>query len=105
MDGRRRNHRITLRTAQQLITRYRVFASEQGGAFSRQAVERLLDQKGCTGLRIYYGMHDDGSPAPVLVGVDPKGNDLSQGIILEEHLPCPPFCAVRSALLPTRHGK
>jgi hypothetical protein len=102
MDGRKRSHRITLRAAQQVITRYRNFAAEQGGAFSREAIQQLLDQKGCAGLRFYYGMHPDGSPALVLVGHNAKGEDLHPGVVLEEHLPCPPFCPLNSALQPGR---
>jgi hypothetical protein len=44
------------------------------------------------GLRFYQGRNADGSFAMVLVGVDDTGNDMTDGDILEQHYPCPPYC-------------
>jgi hypothetical protein len=60
--------------------------------FPRAAVQALLAQKGCEGLRYYFGRKDDGSSALVLVGVDADGNDMTSGEILEWSYPCPPVC-------------
>jgi hypothetical protein len=90
-----RDHRIPRDVATALTRRYRDALgpdAERGGLFLRDAVQKLLAQKGCEGLRIYHGRNEDGGPAIVLVGVDGNGNDMTQGEILEVHYPCPPFC-------------
>ncbi len=92
---RDRSHRITLKQAAALTKRYRKYAepsAEKGGLFNRHAIERLLAQPGCTGLRYYHGRQTDGRYAIVLVAVDEKGNDMERGLLLENHFPCPPFC-------------
>jgi hypothetical protein len=96
----RSKHRITLSSAKDLVLRYRTFARELGGIFPRSEIERLLAQPDCEALRFYFGMHEDGSPALVLVGADRKGEDLYAAGVLEEHLPCPPVCSATSALGP-----
>lgn len=96
----RRKHRITLREAQDLVRRYRNFTREHGGAFAKEEILRLLDYPGAAGLRIWYGLHEDGSPAPVLVAVDADHEDLLEAGILEQHMPCPPYCARTSPLGP-----
>lgn len=98
-----RDHRITLADAALLTRRHRDAASlrgERGGMFARAAVEQLLIQPGCAGLRFYYGRRDDGSAALVLVGVNEGGNDMTDGDLLEFHYPCPPFCSSPSQLSP-----
>jgi hypothetical protein len=90
-----RDHRIALADARALLQRHRTAAAqgaERGGMFHAKAVQDLLGQAGCVGLRYYHGRNADGSPAIVLVGVDAKGNDLASGTVLEWHYPCPPFC-------------
>ena len=93
--GGRGSHRITLRQAAALTRRHRQWAgpaSEKGGMFARELLDRLLAQPGCVGLRYYHGRHADGRYAMVLVGVDEKGNDIERGVLLENHFPCPPIC-------------
>lgn len=90
-----RDHRIDRRQAASLTRRHREAAgpdAERGGLFPREPVQQLLAQKGCEGLRFYYGRNEDGTPALVLVGVDEDGNDMFDGEVLDVHFPCPPFC-------------
>jgi hypothetical protein len=68
--------------------------------FHAKAVQDLLAQAGCVGVRIYHGRNQDGTNAMVLVGVDAKGNDMSGGTLLEQHFPCPPFCPDPDGLNP-----
>ncbi len=49
-------------------------------------------------MRIYYGMHPDGAPCLVLVGVDQHGEEILEGELLEKNFPCPPFCAIGASL-------
>ena len=98
-----RDHKITLADARALLQRHRTAVAqgaERGGMFHAKAVQDLLAQPGCVGLRIYHGRNPDATPALVLVGVDAKGNDLSSGTLLELHFPCPPFCSDPDGLNP-----
>lgn len=53
----------------------------------------ILEQKGCIGVRIYNGYDADQNKVNlVLVGVDKTGEDVANGIILEELVICPPNC-------------
>lgn len=91
-----RSHRISLTdaTAQ---TKQRS-GSVKGGFFHRKELDDLLAQPGCAGLRFYYGRKADQRDTIVLVGVDGDGNDLVQGVILEDHFDCPPWCGNANAL-------
>jgi hypothetical protein len=90
-----RDHRISRAEAAAMTRRFRDAdgpRAERGGMFPRAAVQALLAQKGCEGLRYYFGRRDDSSSAMILVGVDADGNDMTSGEILEWSYPCPPFC-------------
>lgn len=89
-----RDHRISLKDAAVLTKRYRdaKVSEVKAGAFHKDQVLKLLNQAGCVALRIYLGRQADGAPALVLTGVDSSDSDLTGGIILDEHWPCPPIC-------------
>jgi hypothetical protein len=53
-------------------------------------------------MRIYYGMHPDGQPALVLVGVDEYGEEMLDGELAEKSFPCPPFCPIGPSLRASR---
>lgn len=122
------NHQISITQAAALIARFD--DNVQGilqGDYSTQApfsksqtfdaiqINELLEQEGCIGLRIYFGMYDETS-APttdlegkivfVLCGVDEEGNDLNLAttaseagqIILEDGIICPPICSSPSLI-------
>ncbi len=60
----------------------------------------ILEQKDCTGLRIYNGHNTETQKNNlVLAGVDEKGEDITNGIILENLNPCPPDCPKSSPLI------
>lgn len=92
------DHSITLEEAREMIARRRRAAMESGGAFEKDALMRLLSHPQCAGMRIYYGMHPDGRPCLVLVGVDQHGEEILEGELLEKNYPCPPFCAIGPSL-------
>ena len=90
------DHSVTLEEAKNYTENYRQHeggGAFLGGAFSRDAFLKILDQAGCTGIRIYMGKGDDGSPNLVMVGVDGDGEDMTGGVIMQRVLPCPPYCA------------
>ena len=96
------DHKVTIGEARELVERRRRAFEQTGGAFKKSALERLLNQTGCVGMRIYYGMHPDGQPAIVLVGVDQYGEELMDGELLEQSFPCPPFCPIGPSLRSSR---
>ncbi len=91
----RENHQIDLMTAQRLIKNYQMNPGGQtirGGFIGRDSFEKVLAQPGCIGIRYYYARNDDGSPTVVIFGVDAKGIDMENGVLLDAVKPCPPFC-------------
>jgi len=96
------DHKVSITEARELVDRRRRAAEQPAGAFKKSALERLLNQTGCVGVRIYYGMHPDGQPALVLVGVDEYGEEMLDGELLERNFPCPPFCPMGPSLRSAR---
>jgi hypothetical protein len=95
------SHLIALTDASKLTSNFRASAGAGavlGESFSRDAVQSILNQPNCVGVRVYYGRKSDGSPVLVLVGVDASIHDLTAGVILETGFPCPPFCDGSSPL-------
>lgn len=96
-----RDHRIPLKEAAEQTRRQRGRRpTEPGdvGAFTAKAVRELLEQPGCVGMRYYHGRNAKGERSLLLVGVDADGNDLVDGIVLNDIYPCPPFCSDDNAL-------
>ncbi len=113
--------RISLKTASDYTRRYQrsAPASEKAGFFFADHLKALLAQPGVYGMRIYHGLDAKGTYRMVLVGVDREGNDItraapvslpagakakmaastsSDALILDTHLPCPPWCPGGSPL-------
>lgn len=95
-----RNHRISLTEAAAMTRSWRERSPKavKAGAFHGDQVRELLAQPGCVAFRIYNGMNDAGETQFILVGVDGKDQDMTDGVLLEFHFPCPPFCDDGSAL-------
>lgn len=94
------DHEIGMTEAREVIGRWRRQNPSQknAGAFKREALDRLLAQKGCMGVRMYYGLDKEGFATLVLVGVDEYGNDMDEGELFDRAVPCPPACTMDSAL-------
>ncbi len=100
MPDEDREHSISWLEARALIVAHRSTPSIAagaiegafGGAFKRADVVKVLSQANCAYLRIYYGRNADGTPALVLMGVDGNRNDMTDGVVLDTHFPCPPWC-------------
>jgi len=95
-----RDHTIPLTEAAVMTRRWRLQhpKSEEGGLFDAGQVRDLLAQPGAVALRYYHGVNEDGTYAIILVAVDAAGLDLTDGVIMEQHLPCPPICDAFSDL-------
>jgi hypothetical protein len=87
-----REHKITLGQARALLAKRPQGIAARGGHFPREAIEAILAQPGCKGIRFYYGTNPDGTTAIVLVGIDETGTDMDSGELIDNHYPCPPFC-------------
>lgn len=88
-------HFITLAEASMLTRDYRKSRKQdigKGGFFGRNIFEKILAQSDCIGIRIYHGVHDDGKATFVLVGVNKCGDDLSEGVLGQQPIWCPPYC-------------
>lgn len=95
------NHSISLEQAITMTSLYR--SAIPAGmpiseTFHLASVNTLLSQPGCTALRIYYGKKEDGTIHAILVGVNEKGEDITEGMLLEEGNRCPPYCPPASIL-------
>jgi len=96
-----RDHRISLEAASVQTRRHRESmgaGGTKGGAFRREALDEILRQPGCVGIRFYYGVNDKGEPSLVLVGVGDDDNDMMQGALMDTIFPCPPFCGDGNSL-------
>ncbi len=77
--------------------------------FDRAAFDALLNETGCTGVRIYYGMSEDLKVHAIVVGVNSDNEDIlpetnlaevseTDPVIIEEAFRCPDVCPPKSAL-------
>jgi hypothetical protein len=97
------DHWISLDEARALVQRGRKLMAARSGApicefFRREAIDRILAQPECAGLRVYAGADGQDRQVLVLIGTDARGRDLT-GEIAERGLPCPTFCDDDSPLL------
>ncbi len=70
--------------------------------FGRWIIDKILRQPGCTGLRIYYALNDEGAKELIISGVDGQGGTMNpQSLTLsgddpntlaDASFPCPPIC-------------
>lgn len=102
----RRDHSISLEEATEQTKRY-CKAIEEGdpkqgllaGYFPKEAVDVILHQVNCTGIRVYNGIDKNGEETFLLVGVDSEGEDIILGIIKGYPFECPPYCPKGSPLV------
>ena len=95
------NHDITLDEAAALTKKYRDSVpdgSRKGAFFGRAAIEAILAQADCVGIRYYHGINDRGEPVLVLTGADANENDLFNGALAELAVPCPTMCSTANPL-------
>ncbi len=92
---------VTLTDASRWTANYRktVPADEIIDQFiGKNQLMKILNQKGCVGIRFYYGIGDDGIKNIVAVGATSDQNDMVDGIILEKAYACKPFCSKGNSL-------
>lgn len=85
---------ITLSTASEWTENYRdVMATgdPKGHFFGKDLLNDLLDQTGCMGIRIYYGINDDDEKVLILAGAKANEDDITD-LIVDKSKPCPSYC-------------
>ena len=83
-------HDISLDEAKILTQKYKSSVpagSIRANRFGEEALDAILSQTGCVGLRIYYGITASSAPTLVIVGVDSNGGDLTKGKLAEYGIP------------------
>lgn len=63
----------------------------------KNKIDDLLKQENVVGVRIYFGLNDEGLPNLVIVGAKSNGDDVTS-LIVEKLKPCPPVCGGGNAL-------
>ena len=68
--------------------------------FGKDALMKVLSQPDCVGIRCYFGRDTAGKMQLVLVGANAGECDmLDNNLLIEQGLPCPPFCDTSSSVL------
>ncbi|MEN9998486.1 MAG: hypothetical protein RI922_1476 [Bacteroidota bacterium] len=92
---------VTLREASSWTSSYRATISSGeiiAHFFGTEKIKALLDQENCVGIRIYYGIDENGKKNLILVGAKANEDDLVDGLILERAFTCPPKCSASNVL-------
>jgi|GEM_PF-874126 len=67
------------------------YPEDTWAAFTEAGIfNQLLDQEGCQGLRLYHATKADDTNTFVLVGVNSEGADMTNGLVADEMMKCPP---------------
>lgn len=96
-----KNHSIDIDAAAKMTKNYRDQMKANDNiavAFNKDAINQLMSQTGCEGLRMFFALGDDGKLTLVLVAVDANGDDMYQGKLMEWAIPCPPDCGAADPL-------
>lgn len=94
------DHSIPLATASEWTKNYRLANPNQinGHYFGKDAIQAILAQNNCVGIRIYYALNEAGVKQLIITGVDANENDLYNGLLAERSIQCPPTCGVSNPL-------
>lgn len=60
--------------------------------FGKDILNKIMEQEGCMGIRIYYGLDENGKRQLVLVGADADENDMLD-LVVDTSVPCPNLCS------------
>jgi hypothetical protein len=95
------DHSISLATASAWTKKFRNSSNEGDTIahfYGKEAIQAILDQANCVGIRIYYAIDDNGNKQLVLVGANAAENDLYEGLLAERGTPCPTKCSATNPL-------
>ncbi len=89
------DHSITLATAAEWTANFRrtiQSGDTRGHFYGKDAIQAILNQEGCVGIRIYYALDERAAKQLIIVGTKADENDLYNGLLAERSIPCPPLC-------------
>lgn len=94
------NHDFTLAEAAEWTKRYRDAnpGATKGHFFGKDAIQAVLNQSGCVGIRLYYALDEKNAKQLIMVGVKSDETDMYEGLIKERSIPCPPICGGENSL-------
>jgi hypothetical protein len=95
------DHAISLTDAATMTARYRATISNGDTIahyFGKDAIQEILDQGDCVGIRIYYGLDDQDAKHLIITGVTEDREDLYNGLLAERSKPCPDSCSSANPL-------
>ena len=69
----------------------------KGGFLGKDKINELLQQPGAMGIRIYFGVDENGDKTVVLAAADADENDMTS-LLLDRWKPCPPRCGTSNGL-------
>ena len=94
---------ITLQAAAKLTRNFRIANPGdeviKAHYFGNDIIDLIRNQPGSVGIRIYYGIDDEGANQLVLTGVDSNGDDMYNGVLGDLSAPCPTECDNRNSPL------
>jgi hypothetical protein len=59
----------------------------------RDLIDDILAQQGCVGIRVYKGLNANNEERFIFVGVDADEDDMVNGVLAQDSLPCPAYCS------------
>lgn len=85
---------ITLSEGANLTSKYRDDNPGETIAhfFGKDILKQILNQEGCMGIRMYYGVSDKGEKELVIVGTDGSEDDMLD-LVADLSMPCPSRCS------------
>ena len=95
---------VDLETLQKAVGKFKEQnpGSVESHFFGKDCINQLLDQPGCVGIRVVYGVGENNEPQLFLVSVDDSEKSLLPGssldgggseyLIVDHSRPCPPYC-------------
>jgi hypothetical protein len=90
---------ITLKEGSAMTAAYRAAhpGETKGHFIGKDILNELLAQEDCMGLRIYYGIDEEGNKQIVTVGANSEEDDLLEKVA-DLTKPCPNYCGSSNAL-------
>ena len=84
---------ITLAAGAALTAEYRRLNPDErkGHFFGKDILNEILEQEGCMGIRMYYGVDVNGDKELVIVGANAAENDMTE-LVGDLSAPCPNAC-------------
>ena len=95
------DHSISLKDAAAMTKKFREGAGQGAviaSAFNKKALQDILSQENCIGIRMYYAKKEDGESTLMLVGFKENGDDIYDGELAEWSGNCPPNCSSSNPL-------